>query len=538
MRRPVKLLINFFLAAVLFTYLILVLIVLLNYQVPVTPRGLFFIFLNLFFYYGPLWFFFIMVVFFMMQFFSERKYLIGFIRPPTTIYFISFTLFVATAISYFNYNYYHVFFVREVQSRFIGLLLVDLALIFLAVLFLFFRGLKKKTVQILIFAVLILRLALSSVYIAPHHISGGMTDKLPLLASSPRKLRIVVMDGLSLNDLLTMAADQKLLNFDWIRENGIVGRLTTFEPNFELSLLNTLLTGATPSEYPSHSDFKFQFRDVGLEFDIVPRYLFFRNSSRVGTATFYKDTIQKPRDRLKDFYEFNRFDTFQLIKPDSFPVFAEKNLARNNTFIQFFADTLSKKDGKSEILKKAFFYDDFLNRKIPAAKTADFKFMMFFFTGLEKIITNFYHYAKPEEFGNIDQPNIGKYGWILERYYQYYDSIVGKLIGSMGDNELLVILSFYEAEPLPLWRRILVNYIGKKDVFVYKPTRSQGLILMYEKSALKKQLFLDSVSIFNIFPTLTYYAGFPLLKELKGEVVRDIFTDEFLFNNPAVSFSD
>jgi hypothetical protein len=25
---------------------------------------------------------------------------------------------------------------------------------------------------------------------------------------------------------------------------------------------------------------------------------------------------------------------------------------------------------------------------------------------------------------------------------------------------------------------------------------------------------------------------------LKGEVARDIFTDEFLFNNPAVSFSD
>lgn len=538
MPRPVKLLIHFFLTAVLFTYWILVLVVLLNPRVPVTMRALFFMFLNLFFYYGPLWLIFIMVIFSMVQFFSERKYPIGFVHPPTPVYLFSFTAFVVTIVSYFNYDYYKGFFIHEAQVRFIRLLLLDSALVFLGILLVFFRGRKKRVVQALIFVVLLLNLALSYLYIAPRRASPDSPAKHPSLAGSARKLRIVVMDGLSLNDLLTMAADQKLLNFNWIRENGAVGRLTTFEPNYEFSLLNALLAGSNPSEYSRHSDFKFQFKDVGLEFDILPRYLFFRNSAKVGTATFYKNTIEKPLDRLKDFYEYNRLDTIQLIKPDSFPVFTEKSLAKNNTYIQLFADTLAKNDAKIQILKKAFYYDDFLNRRIPLAKTTNFKYMLIFFTGMEKIITYFSHFAKPDLFGNVDPPSVGKYGWILERYYQYYDSIVGKLIGSMGDDELLVILSFYEAEPLPLWRRILVNYVGKKDTFVYKPTRSQGVILMYEKSALKKQLFLDSVSIFDVFPTLAYYAGFPLLKELEGEVVRDIFTDEFLFNNPAVSFSD
>ncbi len=71
---------------------------------------------------------------------------------------------------------------------------------------------------------------------------------------------IVIMDGLSLNTLQTMADEQKLLNFNWIRENGVVGRLTTFKPDFELSLLNTLLSGCPPSAYDVHSDFKYQFR--------------------------------------------------------------------------------------------------------------------------------------------------------------------------------------------------------------------------------------------------------------------------------------
>ena len=128
--------------------------------------------------------------------------------------------------------------------------------------------------------------------------------------------------------------------------------------------------------------------------------------------------------------------------------------------------------------------------------------------------------------------NSQKYGWILDKYYEYYDSVIGKIIGSMGDNELLVVLNFHEIVPMPVWRRILVNYIGRRDVFVYKPMNAPGAFLMYEKSALKKGLFQETVRLADLFPTLLYYAGFPLSKGLKGEVVRDIFSDAFLAENP------
>jgi hypothetical protein len=145
----------------------------------------------------------------------------------------------------------------------------------------------------------------------------------------------------------------------------------------------------------------------------------------------------------------------------------------------------------------------------------------------------FYHYARPENFGNlIDPASCEKYGWILDKYYEYYDAVIGKIIGSMGDNELLAVLSLHEIEPMPMWRRILVNYVGRRDIFVYKSMRAPGTFLLYEKSALKKGLFLDSISLTDVFPTLLYYAGFPLYNGLKGEVVKDIFSDVFLAENP------
>ena len=55
---------------------------------------------------------------------------------------------------------------------------------------------------------------------------------------------------------------------------------------------------------------------------------------------------------------------------------------------------------------------------------------------------------------------------------------------------------------------------------------------MYEKKALKKDYPLKTITIFDIFPTLIYYSGFQLSPDLKGEVIREIFNDDFILNNP------
>jgi hypothetical protein len=250
-------------------------------------------------------------------------------------------------------------------------------------------------------------------------------------------------------------------------------------------------------------------------------------------TSFYKKVNGARADRLKGFYEANGFKTFTMITPPAWPVYAEKNLKKNNTFVQFFSATLDKSDKKLAILKKTFYYDDFIRKQIPELKTQDFRYSLVLLPGLENVNSYFYHYSRPENFGNLKDPgNREKYGWILEKYCEYYDSVIGKIIGSMGDNELLVVLSFYEIEPLPIWRRILVNYIGRRDIFIYKPLDSLGAFLLYEKSALKKGLFQDVIALSDLFPTLLYYAGFPLSKGLKGKLVKDVFSDAFLAENP------
>jgi predicted AlkP superfamily phosphohydrolase/phosphomutase len=85
------------------------------------------------------------------------------------------------------------------------------------------------------------------------------------------------------------------------------------------------------------------------------------------------------------------------------------------------------------------FYDDFVRKQIPELKRRDFRYSLVQLNGLATVNTRYYHYARPENFGDlIDAEQSRKYGWILDKYYEYYDSVIGKIIGTMGDNELLI----------------------------------------------------------------------------------------------------
>ena len=540
MLRSLKLVILFALTACLFTFFILLLIGLLNPGTAIATADLLPLYLNLLTYYGPLWFAFIALAFFIVQFFAERKYPIGFFSPPTPVYFFSFTMLAVAIVIYANYDYYHDFFSAAARGRFFKILLLSFLLLIVGMVFIFVRSQRKKWLQGL-FMLLLLADGLAAYVLVTRWVpppAATARYTAPTL-SPPRQINIVVMEGLSLNYFLGVSQEQKLLNLNWIRDNGVIGHLKTHKPNMDLSLFNTLLSGELPSASAGHSAYRFQFRDLPLEFDVFPKYIFFRNSSKLEVTDFYKKTGAAPVDRIKEFYERSGFRTFTMVTPPAWPPYAEKNLKRNNTFIQFFSEALKSQDPKLNVLKKSFFYDDFLRKQIPELKTGDFRYSLVMLTGLANVNAYYYHYARPENFGNlIDPEKSRKYGWILDKYYEYYDSVIGKIIGSMGDNELLVVLNFHEIVPMPVWRRILVNYLGHRDVFVYKPLNAPGTFLMYEKSALQKGLFEDTLRLADLFPTLLYYAGFPLSKGLQGEVVRDIFSDAFLAENPVYFATD
>ena len=546
MRRAVKLLINCFLSAVVFNYFITVLVSLLNPHISLTGSEFFLLYLNLYIFYGPLWLIFIVIFFLVIQFFSEKKYPIGIFNPPTITYFLSFTILVLSFILYLNYDYYFEFFEGAPKINFLRILLMNLALVIIGIVFIFFKRVRKKRSQVVFLSLLVVHVCLAyaavigSQYGQQLSLSGKNDEKFfPQKLSVefvPRKIRVVIMDGLSLNLIHSLTSDQKLLNFKEILNKGIYGRIRTFKPNLNLSMLNSALTGRRPSKFALHSQDKFKFAGLDHEFDILPRYIFSRKLPYINLTSFYKRDDNVFLDNINRHYQANGRKSVQSIRPAHIDRYSERSLHKNNRFIPLFSDLLNpgnKRDEKYQVLKKFFFLDDYIKNMIPDLKDSNIYYAVIRLPGLGVISKYFYQYHLPQIFGTVqDESKIKKYGWVIEKYYEYYDSIVGNLMSTTGDDELLVILSFFEYEPLPLWRRILVHLFGQRDVYVYQSLNSQGTILMYEKEAAKRDYSLKTISIYDIYPTLMYYSGFQLSRDLQGEVLREIFTDDFLLNNP------
>lgn len=530
--RPLKLLLLFFCSALVFTFFVMVLIRLLNPSVAVRGVELLAMYFDLLRYFGPVWLGFVFLSFLALEFFAGRSYRVGFFRPPTLSVLLMFTVAAANLAIFFNYRYYADFFSDNGSFRFYKVLFLQWLLLVVGLTLLLASVRSRRWLQPLFLGGLALVMALALMWSGAGETYRDTFHPAAPAVQPPRKIRIVILEGLSLNYLLGKNAEQKLRNFGWLMENGVSGRIATSEPNTTLALLNSLCTGLDVADFPLHSDFKYSLNSLTHEFDIFPRYIFFRSSSHLGSAVFYKKNGALPLDFLQQYYEGDGRETLRVIRPEDVPSFAGGNLQRNNNFVQFFPQALNSADDRLRILKRAFHHDDYLLRQIPDLRTSPFFYSLSYLEGLETVNAFFYHFNRPGLFGSIPAAEIEKYGWVLEHYYQYYDSILGNLIRTTGSRELLVVLSFYEVDPLPLWRRFLLHLAGDKDIYVYRPSRSPATIFLYENNALRKGLTLEGASLYDVFPTLLYYAGFPLSRELRGEVLKDIFTDEFISANP------
>lgn len=535
--RPVKLFLNLFITAVVFNYFISILILLLNpsFQPDLSSCSL--LYQNISPFYIPFWFVFTGIIFFLVQFLSEKKYPIGFFKIPTLIYFLSFTILIVSFVYYFNYDHYFNFYPANLRTRFIKILMINLFLITSGIIFIFIKKINRNWIQIIFYLLLTTNIMYSffSVYSKREGVTGiieNRNNEILFQDTSPRKIRIIIMNGLSLSFIKNISSQQQLMNFNFLISNGVWGNISGSKPHSDLSIQNSLLTGLKPSEFNLHSNWKFRFSKIDHKFDIIPRYILFNLATRIKSMAFFNDKYRDYMDLLNEYYQSNKKSTAPLVKLTEIRPYSEKSLRKNNLFVHLFSDTINLKDRKYNIVKKNFFYDDYLKNINHDLKDSNQYYCLMRFPGLETISKYFFQYHSPQTFGNITPSDINKYGWIINKYYEYYDSIVGNMISTTGDNELLIIISFFEYEPLPLWRRILENLIGKKDIYVFLPPQPKGTIFLYEKTAIKKDYPLQTVSIYDIFPTIAYYAGFQLSKELEGEIIRAIFTDEFVLHNP------
>jgi len=474
------------------------------------------------------------VVFYIFSFFSSKKLDIAFISPSFLTTSFSILTLVYLLIYKINYDYFRSFFNTDTRKL---LKEQTLFLIFFAVLgFLVLYGISLYKKRILFFTGHIVIISLLMVFAIQKRAEFHLPEQPEKVATLEgknldKKIIIIGLEGISFDFLIPLMNEDKLPNFSWLIKEGCWGKLKSFSPNEPFILNSSFNSGKWPSKHRQLSNYKYQFLNFGQEVEVVPRYIFFRQLTRIGLL------LSRPASKTiftKDIWSIFEENVTSYIKrewPYQFEVIEPKP---NTTalFDRFFKDLKFEAEDIFGVVKTSFFTDCEYNEQFDLARKKDQPELEYLLlNGLNIVERYFYKYSFPGLFGDINQEEITKFGSVIERYYQFYDQIIGRYLGSLKENELLVLYSPHGIEPLPLWKRFVEVLLGNSKISAYHDLAPDGVVFFYGKEITKGKN-IDGIKIIDIAPTLLYYLGLHVGLDMDGVAQTYIFMDKFRDENP------
>jgi predicted AlkP superfamily phosphohydrolase/phosphomutase len=143
----------------------------------------------------------------------------------------------------------------------------------------------------------------------------------------------------------------------------------------------------------------------------------------------------------------------------------------------------------------------------------------------------FLRYAMPSRFGDVSEAERRRYGGLLEAHYAIVDEAIGRAIVELGPDDLLLVVSGFGMEPLGVGKRLLEQVIGDPEISGTHEAAPDGFLLAYGASVARARQ-LRRGSIVDVLPTLLYFLGLPVARDMDGYARADLFLPAFTEERP------
>jgi len=355
-----------------------------------------------------------------------------------------------------------------------------------------------------------------------------------------RKVTILNLEGLSFDFIFPLGNKRLLPNFTYLMENGSWGHLAGFTPSDSPVLRRTLKTGKLPGKHRRLSDVRYKIPGFPGRLEVVPRFILFRQLKQLGLMDIEPFD---PPPAVKDIETIYGEEQAVVVRseepgaPEAETPETPGAASDDRMFLSLYKDLQDERAPICRHLRSALSRDRAAEERAFQAK-ADVPPQLFILSldGLADVQSYFYKYSVPSEFGEIRPDEIQKFGTVIERYYQYYDQVISRYTAAMKDEELLIVCSPYGIEPLPFWKRLVEWVLGNADVSAYHEQGPDGVVFFYGPGVARGRS-ADSLRLADIAPTLLYYAGLPVAKDMDGFARTTTFTREFKERNPLLTIS-
>jgi hypothetical protein len=373
---------------------------------------------------------------------------------------------------------------------------------------------------------------------------------------------LLCLDGASLDVISPAVAEGRLPNFGRLLDGGASMHVATTRPTQPEPVWASVMTGVWPSHHGVRGNARYRPFNGDVAVDILPDYLFSQALIRLGLLIeepYSSASLQSlplwqiaerygvptgmiglplthPADSRAGFIVSDRFhrrgdrsavlDPQAAISPARIDEVVRAALAgdqdqlKNETRLPL---DLLPQTGESGSTVEADRLHHLLATRLGAAEQV--RLLAVRYAGLDAVAHYYLRYANPDAFGDVSEAERRQFGRVLDDYYAYVDSLVGDALSSLGENDLLVVVSGFGMEPLTFGKRLLERVIGDPRFTGTHERAPDGFLIAYGAAVAPARQARGAVV--DVAPTLLYFLGLPVARDMDGYVRTDLFTRAF-----------
>ena len=382
--------------------------------------------------------------------------------------------------------------------------------------------------------------------------------------SLPPRVRILLIDGASRGFLLQRVG--QLPNFGKLIDRGAIMDLATLRPTQVEPVWTAAATGKYPPKNGARSEFVYHVADIETDpVDLLPDYCFaqallYQGFVRAEPITALARRARPLWDILADYGVPSGIVNWPLTRPaetsfgflisdyfdeaTSSPIRSGDPRAGDPTTAVDIAREVfdrwqqvpweetvpgvSAPDPRQASLRHPRWDRAYAESEMKLTKFFAPRLTALRFEGVDEIGHAFLRDAAPELFGDARRPDAERS--LFDRYYAYLDGQIERAMAETEPGDLLLVVAGYGMERNPLIKRLLARLIGQPEATGSHEAAPDGFIIAYGVNVAAGEYRRGS--IVDLAPTVLYYMGLPIGRDMDGFARTDMFRATFTREHP------
>jgi len=366
----------------------------------------------------------------------------------------------------------------------------------------------------------------------------------PLSRQSPH-VTLLLLDGASLEYVLPRVAAGRLPNFGRVLDAGASMDLATIRPTQPDPVWAAVATGMYPAKSGVRSAAAYFARGDAHGLDLLPSHCFSHTLVRLGVVRDRPNSSAAWRARPLWTILGDYGLTSGIVRwPLTYPAQAMDGFLITDRFHQLVGSMIDVDERAVhplEILnpaRDAFAgstgasqWDEFYARAahdVIAQHPVQVEAVRY--TGLDSAGHYYLRYAQPRAFGDVSDEERQQHGAVLDRAYAAIDGAIGAAVDRLAPGDLVVVVSGFGMQPVSPIKHFAARVLRDPDVSGTHEHAPDGFLLAYGTRVAPGRK--PRGSIVDVTPTILYFLGVPIGRDMDGYARSDVFTAAFTAERP------